>query len=252
MCSELALAFVIATRFRQKVIAELGINVFKNQIMYDKNLYIHWAQLRGKINSGKQPQFKLITVYAESKYCTATKAFLENANTLHISRMFFLCMLSGITVGAGKVLGGRRIFARISSNLPEKCVCRQCFHLQIFHRGNGADYFCCDRTPMTRFFRVTSKKVSKVFMCFLFFFLRKNRIKTYFVNRSNWSHYLCPNFPGFLTNQNIWVCACIPASTPKCQALTEKQTQASSMTTSPHRTQSNVRTVHICHHWKCK
>jgi len=44
-----------------------------------------------------------------------------------------------IGVGAGKFLGVRRIFDRISPNLPEKCMCA--FFPQIFSHEEHEDLF---------------------------------------------------------------------------------------------------------------
>jgi len=51
-------------------------------------------------------------------------------------------IIKSIGVGAGKFLGVRRIYARISSNMPEKFLCDFC--LQILSHNDHEDLFWYD------------------------------------------------------------------------------------------------------------
>jgi len=95
--------------------------------------------------------------------------------------------LATIGVGASKILGMRRIFARISPNLPKKLLCDFC--LEIFSHKDH---------ELKTFFGVTSKKA------FMFFC---KRWAPFFEVKQHWAPFL-PRFsgifPGLSTNQNFW------------------------------------------------
>jgi len=79
-------------------------------------------------------------------------------------------------VGADKFLGVRRIFARISPNLPEKFLCA--FYLQIFSHKDHDGLFWV-RPP------------KKVFMCF------SANVVRHFLKSNNIRRHCCPDFQGF-------------------------------------------------------
>jgi len=89
-------------------------------------------------------------------------------------------VITTIGVGTSKFLGVRRIFARISPNLPEKFVCDFC--LQIFSHKDHEDLFWYDL-----------QKIKKVFMCFCF----SAKVTHHFFKSNNAGRHFFPDFQGF-------------------------------------------------------
>jgi len=102
------------------------------------------------------------------------------------------CMVSTIGVGAGKLLGVRKIFARIFSNLPEKVWATL-----------PTNFF--PQRSWRSFFGMTSKKVLHVFFC--------KRWAPFYEIKQGWAPFLpgfseilprfLRTFPGFSINQNF-------------------------------------------------
>jgi len=94
-----------------------------------------------------------------------------------------------IGVEAGQRLGLRKIFDRISSNLPEKFVCGN-VPLQIFHLKNDEGYFWRSHAHNKLFFKKG-----------LHVFFREKKSNSVSLNhhpmRTKVSKQLCPNFQGF-------------------------------------------------------
>ena len=105
-------------------------------------------------------------------------------------------------MGEGKVLGVRRIFARISSNLPETfCAVNLC--LQIFSHKNREDIFWYD---LKKGLHVFSTNVDRHFL------KSKNFLAPFLPRLSGTLLRFSEILPGFSTNQNFWECACTPAA----------------------------------------
>ena len=100
-------------------------------------------------------------------------------------------MPSFIGVGAGKLWGVRRIFARISPNLSEEFLCDFC--LQILSREDYEDPYL-EVTPNIR----------------ASFFEVKQRCAPSLPGLSEILPWFSGILPGFPTNQKFWRCTCTP------------------------------------------
>ena len=134
-----------------------------------------------------------------------------------------------ICVGAGNYLRMRRVFARISPNLPEKVLGRKSFLCEIFLRlyfgwplkrspcDVGRHFFYQIKAGWAPFFQIKVGyhlfQIEKLWAPFLLVFSRS--LPRFFWILWRFSQVL-PRFPqilpGFSINQNFWGCACTPAS----------------------------------------
>jgi len=80
------------------------------------------------------------------------------------------------TIGASTFLRVRKIFARISPNLPEKLFCDFC--VQIFSHKDHESLICCDFQK-------------KVFICF------PANVGRHCLQSNNAGRHFCPDFQGF-------------------------------------------------------
>ena len=77
--------------------------------------------------------------YRHLDHCTGFHEQRKHLRKVPLQQRVWKTLLYAIGVGASKILGARRIFARISPNVSEKLLCNFC--LQIFFHKDHEDLF---------------------------------------------------------------------------------------------------------------